>query len=294
MKKFLILFFLLYSTASFAGLEINPITGKLDKTGNSILVNGASTTTARIGFAQGISVTQSLDSGDAEVISVTSPLGGTVFAFRLQGYYTDGIMAEGELKTTNASISNLFAFQDSSIFAPTATATSAWSFGAAPVAYGTVNGTNLIGFSAAPSTRTVLGYSGTLTNMIGFKSESLVQVGTVTNLVGFYGTTPGIGGTVTNAYGAYFENVSGASNNYAIYTNSGLVRFGDNVSTTGTITSSRTSDLGWTVVSAANQACNTTCTSSCVFGHNLTAGVPGAMLACTDATSDECLCAGAS
>lgn len=61
-----------------------------------------------------------------------------------------------------------------------------------------------------------------------------------------------------------------------------------------TITSSRTTDLGWSVQSATNQACNTTCTSACVFGQNLTAGVPGTLLACTDATADVCLCAGAS
>lgn len=66
-----------------------------------------------------------------------------------------------------------------------------------------------------------------------------------------------------------------------------------NMVMTGEITSSATGALGWSVQSAANQACNTTCTSACVFGFNLTAGVPGTMLACTDATSDVCLCAGA-
>lgn len=64
---------------------------------------------------------------------------------------------------------------------------------------------------------------------------------------------------------------------------------------TGTIKSSRTTDLGWSVQSAADQACNTTCTSACVLGFNLTAGnITGTILACTDATADVCLCAGAS
>lgn len=60
---------------------------------------------------------------------------------------------------------------------------------------------------------------------------------------------------------------------------------------TGQVLSSTTSDIGWTIQSAANQACNTTCTSACVFGQETTSK---AILACTDATADTCLCAGAS
>lgn len=65
---------------------------------------------------------------------------------------------------------------------------------------------------------------------------------------------------------------------------------------TGTITSTASADIGWNPVAAANQACNTTCaTSGCVAGFNLTAGnITGSLLACTDATADVCLCAGAS
>lgn len=59
-----------------------------------------------------------------------------------------------------------------------------------------------------------------------------------------------------------------------------------------TITSTRTTDIGWVPVSAANQACNTTCTFACVTGID-TLGT-GGFLACTDATADHCLCAGAS
>ena len=58
------------------------------------------------------------------------------------------------------------------------------------------------------------------------------------------------------------------------------------------VTSPLTSALGWTIVNSANQACNTTCTSACVFGFNT--GALGNLLACTDATADSCLCAGAS
>lgn len=61
---------------------------------------------------------------------------------------------------------------------------------------------------------------------------------------------------------------------------------------TGQLFSTRTSDLGWTPVNAANQACNTTCTSACVFGMNT--GALGNFVGCADATADTCICAGAS
>ena len=58
--------------------------------------------------------------------------------------------------------------------------------------------------------------SGTVTNMYGFRAENM-------------------GGTgITNSYGVYIASQSGASsNNYAIYTHTGLVRFGDQVSIIG-------------------------------------------------------------
>ncbi len=59
----------------------------------------------------------------------------------------------------------------------------------------------------------------------------------------------------------------------------------------GKILSQRTTDLGWTVKAGANTACNTTCTSACVFGEDT--GVIGTLLQCTDATADVCICAGA-
>lgn len=58
------------------------------------------------------------------------------------------------------------------------------------------------------------------------------------------------------------------------------------------VTSSRATDLGWTPVNAANQACNTTCTNACVFGMNT--GALGNFVDCADATADTCICAGAS
>lgn len=50
--------------------------------------------------------------------------------------------------------------------------------------------------------------------------------------------------------------------------------------------------LGVTVVNAANQACNTTCTSACIFGEDT--GALGNFLNCDNAAADSCLCAGPS
>lgn len=60
--------------------------------------------------------------------------------------------------------------------------------------------------------------------------------------------------------------------------------------------SSKTTDAGWAVVAGANTACNTTCTSACVVGFDqgTLGAVVGSIVACTDATADQCLCAGAS
>lgn len=60
----------------------------------------------------------------------------------------------------------------------------------------------------------------------------------------------------------------------------------------GTITSAAGSDIGWTLQTAANQACNTTCTYACVLGWNTASGEVA--VSCSDATADKCLCAGAS
>jgi hypothetical protein len=62
---------------------------------------------------------------------------------------------------------------------------------------------------------------------------------------------------------------------------------------TGSLLGTNTNSLGWTVQSATNQACNTTCTSACVIGMN-TGVNPNAFLACSDTTTDSCLCAGSS
>ena len=62
---------------------------------------------------------------------------------------------------------------------------------------------------------------------------------------------------------------------------------------TGQFIGAGTATIGWAVVAGANTACSTTCTTPCVFGVN-TAATEADIVACADATADECLCAGAS
>jgi hypothetical protein len=70
--------------------------------------------------------------------------------------------------------------------------------------------------------------------------------------------------------------------------------FGDDLSVTGDI--SFTGQLNgtgttsiWSKQAAADQACNTTCTHSCVFGFD--EGTSN-ILNCVNATADSCICAG--
>lgn len=90
-------------------------------------------------------------------------------------------------------------------------------------------------------------------------------------------------GTATGSAGALGLRTAGSSR--LSISSTGTSTF------TGQVLSTATSDLGWTLVSVANQACNTTCTNACVVGQETTSK---ALLACTDATADICLCAGAS
>lgn len=60
----------------------------------------------------------------------------------------------------------------------------------------------------------------------------------------------------------------------------------------GTFATHNANSIGWSVVAASNQACNTTCVSACVFGMD-NDSTTNSLLGCTDAAADRCLCAGA-
>lgn len=64
------------------------------------------------------------------------------------------------------------------------------------------------------------------------------------------------------------------------------------LTTDDSFTSAATGSLGWSIQSAANQACTTTCTSAAVFGWDTASGEVA--VGPSDATADKCLCAGAS
>lgn len=78
------------------------------------------------------------------------------------------------------------------------------------------------------------------------------------------------------------STITAIGNNLAIYSST--------VSFTNNLFSTNTTNIGWSVKAAANQACNTTCTYACVFGEDTS--VLGSFVDCADATADRCLCCG--
>ena len=80
--------------------------------------------------------------------------------------------------------------------------------------------------------------AGTVTDNKNFLARNVLSsTGTVTDSYGFYFEDPGAAGTHTNLYGMYLENVDdGATLNFAIYTNNGIVRFGDELNITADTT----------------------------------------------------------
>lgn len=88
---------------------------------------------------------------------------------------------------------------------------------------------------------------------------------------------------------AYNDTVTTDAASGAVW--SGTLK-GNAISLSGTVTSSRTTDLGWSVVAGANTACNTTCTFACAGGQDTDAATKP-IVDCADATADRCFCAGA-
>ncbi len=89
--------------------------------------------------------------------------------------------------------------------------------------------TILFGLSYAPRANHA---TGTLADLAGIRINTrMTGAGTVTRGMAIYvrsNDNTG-GGTVGSNYGLYMESQSAGSSNYAIYTNAGLVRFGDQV-----------------------------------------------------------------
>lgn len=118
---------------------------------------------------------------------------------------------EGSLVTNATTITVLNV--DTNVTTSTATTQFAQVNSIPNLVSGTGAITNLDSYYAKPTTSGT--YSGTITHASGLRIGNATIVG---------------GSAITNQYGVYVEGLSGATNNYALYTNSGLVRLGGNTS----------------------------------------------------------------
>ncbi len=162
-------------------------------------------------------------------------------------------------------------------FQPTAdTSGRLWGLQFALSTYSNNNFTNSIGALTG-----VEGYSahrggGTVTAAVGALLYARnASTGTITNAIGIYGygiqnTSTGTitnaynirlndayvpSGTITNSYGLYINSMTASTNNYAIYTNTGAVHFGDIVQFAGTnTTGAGSAALGWNSPATTNTA----------------------------------------
>ncbi len=92
------------------------------------------------------------------------------------------------------------------------------------------------------------GASGTVTKMANFLGSANIVATTLTNRYGLYVNNATGAGTVTNQYGVYVAGMTkGGTLNYAIYTNAGLVHFGDAVDLTAGLT------VGGNIIMATNK-----------------------------------------
>jgi hypothetical protein len=91
----------------------------------------------------------------------------------------------------------------------------------------------------------------------------------------------------TNAINLYSDGTDAI-----IASKNGSVKFMTHaITTSADYISTSTTNIGWSIVSGANATCNSTCTFGCVHGWETSSGEVA--VACTDATADKCLCAGA-
>lgn len=112
------------------------------------------------------------------------------------------------------------------------------SFDSKAVMSGAGNFNHFISFQA----RNEFTGSNTLGSFEGLRTSIIHNgLGTVTNAIGVRLYSKQGTGAITNLYGLKVDGQSGATNNYAIFTDTGLVRFGDDTSVIGNISSTGTS-----------------------------------------------------
>ena len=100
------------------------------------------------------------------------------------------------------------------------------------------------------------------------------HAGDITAFSNFYGGAIGTftgAGNITTAYGMYLGDVTGGSTNYAIYTNSGQVRFGDEVEAGGSTTKIKLTSLGGYAIKLTNKTGGNTIAGQLVNVYTATA-----------------------
>lgn len=278
------------TSSSATALAVGP-----NGTTNPALTVDASTSSA----ATGVSVTAAA-SGSGVILAAT---GGTNETLGLRSKGT------GSIDMRTGSVSRLVVSTNTATFTPTTSSTASLS----RFSWNNAADTSLTAGTEAKGV--IWDLSSTRQHAsnttVALQREFLVMAptysfassgGVITDAATMALTGPPIGGTnatLTNAHGLYIPTValSNVTNGYGLSVaapsgagtiNAAIKATGD-VLTTGKITSSATADLGWSVQSASNQACTTTCTSAAVVGFDATAGIVGP----SDASADQCLCAGA-
>lgn len=121
--------------------------------------------------------------------------------------------------------------------------------------------------------------AGTVPTVYGIRSQAETYGGTITDVIGVLGHAVNDGGTASNAYAFKADDVTGATNNYAIKTGLGLVSFGGNVTApviNGTVSGSFNAiSIGANGTPSTNQLkLNGSTSGSAILGVASAAGSP--------------------
>lgn len=193
------------------------------------------------------SLTISGGSANPALLVTTTGTNKARFAYDGSNYLNVAVSSVGAVEFDAVGSATAFSFGD---------ATTIQSTGGAPSALAVTKtvdtDTSTVGTSFTTQLTSTVG--GTISLLLGFRGIARTTSGstsTVTALTGIEGQVLQTGssaitngrafhavfvGAYTNLYGLYVDAVTGGSSlNYAIYTNAGLVRFGDDVSSTGNV-----------------------------------------------------------
>lgn len=149
-----------------------------------------------------------------------------------QGILIDGQVADGAVINgifLALGVPNGFGYQSGTYFFPQGIQASPqwWSYLANPTILGQNDADKFYGFyGALRSFSSIFPFTGTVNETSPFVSEPTWDGGTSKKLYGYIAKSVNlVSGTIGESGGIFIENQT----NYSIYTNAGLVRFGDNV-----------------------------------------------------------------